>query len=128
MEYMTHTILVVDDDESILEVVQLVLESEGYSVQTCTTGACLSDLEAHRPHLILLDVLLAGEDGRVLCQHLKSNEQTRTIPVILLSAQSYKAINGCGADDYLEKPFDVDRLLTVVHYHLTTQHINPGNG
>lgn len=122
-------ILVVDDDESIVEVVQLVLESEGYSVQTNTDGNLLPLLKKARPDLILLDMLLSGVDGRNICKKLKSDRETVHIPVIMLSAHSEtnKAADASGADDYLEKPFDVDALIAIVERHLasTSPEIRP---
>ncbi|TMC16683.1 MAG: response regulator, partial [Chloroflexi bacterium] len=113
---MMKKILVVDDDESILEVVQIALESEGYHVQTITNSRGLQKLTNDRPDLILLDMILGGEDGRILCQRLKSNEETRLIPVIILSAHSDagQVADTSGADDFLEKPFDIDALLDMV--------------
>lgn len=122
-------ILVVDDDESIVEVVQLVLESEGYSVQTNMDGNLLPLLKKARPDLILLDMLLSGVDGRDICKKLKSDHETAHIPVIMLSAHSEtnKAADASGADDYLEKPFDVDALIAIVERHLasTSPEIRP---
>jgi two-component system alkaline phosphatase synthesis response regulator PhoP len=118
---MGYRILVVDDDEGIIEVVQIVLESEGYEVQTSMNGDFLQHLPEHLPDLILLDVLLSGNDGRVICKSLKSNSITRHIPVIMLSAHSdaSKVADGSGADDFLEKPFDVDVLIAMVAKHLS---------
>lgn len=120
---MGHRILVVDDDEGIVEVVQIVLESEGYEVDTCMNGEGLQHLTADNlPDLILLDVLLAGDDGRDICRSLKKNELTKNIPVIMLSAHSdaSKVADVGGADDFLEKPFDVDVLIDIVAKHLTS--------
>ena len=113
-------IVVVDDDEGILEVVQIVLEGEGYRVQTCQNGACLYYYALQLPDLILLDVLLSGEDGRALCKKLKSDKRTAHIPVIMLSAHSdaNKIANVSGADAFLEKPFDVDALIDLVEHYL----------
>ncbi len=117
---MGHHILVVDDDEGIVEVIQIVLEGEGYTVRTATNGDCLQDLADNLPNLILLDVLLSGDDGRDICKSLKRNEATRHVPVIMLSAHSdaSKVADAGGADDFLEKPFDVDRLIEIVAQHL----------
>src|SRR5947209_7634116 len=118
---MAKKIWVVDDDESILEVLQIVLESAGYEVQTSLNGESLLHLGNQRlPDLVLLDVLLSGADGREICKNLKSRENTRHIPVILLSAHSdaSKASNGSGANAFLAKPFDVDALIKVVEEHL----------
>ena len=121
---MAKLILVVDDDESILEVVQIVLESEGYDVQTATNSAFLQQLASQPvlPDLILLDVLLSGEDGRDISQQLKANPQLQHIPVIMLSAHSEasKMADIGGADAFLEKPFDVDVLLDTVQRYISS--------
>jgi CheY-like chemotaxis protein len=118
---MTKKIWVIDDDESILEVVQIVLEGEGYNVQVSLNGESLQHLEdEYLPNLILLDVLLSGTDGSKICKGLKSSEKTKHIPVILLSAHSdtNKAASGSGADAFLAKPFDVDVLIEMVEKYL----------
>ncbi len=109
-------ILVVDDDASILEMVQLVLEGEGYEVQTSLDGACFQQMHTDLPNLIILDILLSGEDGRELCQQLKSDEKTRHIPVIFFSAHfSARDITAkSGADAFLPKPFHLDELIGLV--------------
>jgi DNA-binding response OmpR family regulator len=119
---MRKKILVVDDDESIAEVVQIVLEGEGYQVSTNMDGENLHFLQGNVPDLILLDVLLAGIDGRDICRSLKSNLLTQHIPVIMLSAHSdaSKVADMSGADDFLEKPFDVDALIGIVAKHLSS--------
>ncbi|GCE26803.1 hypothetical protein KDA_22870 [Dictyobacter alpinus] len=118
---MGHHILVVDDDEGIVEVIQIVLEGEGYIVRTATNKNDLLDLASNLPDLILLDVLLSGDDGRDICKSLKSDQATRHIPVIMLSAHSdaSKVADAGGADDFLEKPFDVDALIDTVARHLS---------
>ncbi len=119
---MGKKILVVDDDEGIVEVVQIVLEGEGYQVHTSMDGERLKHLGQDEPDLILLDVLLSGIDGRDICKSLKSNEATRHIPIIMLSAHSdaSKVADSGGADDFLEKPFDVDVLIDIVAKHLSS--------
>jgi CheY-like chemotaxis protein len=124
---MGHHILVVDDDEGIVEVIQIVLEGEGYAVRTATNSTDLHDLTDNLPDLILLDVLLSGDDGRDICKSLKSNEMTKDIPVIMLSAHSdaSKVADAGGADGFLEKPFDVDKLIEIVAKHLaSSQQLN----
>lgn len=118
---MDKKILVVDDDEGIVEVVQVVLEGEGYDVRTSLNGDCFTQIENDLPDLILLDILLSGEDGREICKRLKQNPLTATIPIIILSAHSdtSKLADGSGADGFLEKPFDVDTLIELVDHHLT---------
>ena len=123
---MEKKILVVDDDEGIVEVVRLVLEGEGYQVQTSMSGNDFPHFNDELPDLILLDVLLLGTDGRVLCKRLKSNKETAHIPVIMLSAHSEagKIADAGGANDFLEKPFDVDELIAIVEKYLAPEAIS----
>lgn len=109
-------ILVVDDNPAILDVVQTILIGEGYRVQTSLNGACLQRMESDLPDLILLDVLLQGEDGRELCLQLKGREQTRHIPVILFSAHvtAKSTTEAFGVDDFLAKPFRRRELLDII--------------
>src|SRR5258708_20145820 len=85
---MKKKILVIDDCEAILDVVKITLEMEGYEVSTNLTGACFQQIEHDPPDLILLDVLLSGEDGGEIGQRLKTEEQTRHIPGTPLSAHA----------------------------------------
>ena len=125
---MAKKILVVDDDESITEVIQIVLEGEGYDIEISLDGGCIPDFPSSLPDLILLDILLQSKDGRKICQQLKSNPKTSYIPVIVLSAHSdgSQVAADCGADDFIEKPFDVDVLISTVEKHLP-QNVEPAN-
>lgn len=110
-------ILVIDDDAAILEVIKIILEENNYSVTTATNGSILKNLNSHRqPDLILLDVLLSGEDGRDIVGSLKSRKATRDIPIVMISAHpsAYEGSLHAGADDFISKPFDIDHLLKVV--------------
>jgi CheY-like chemotaxis protein len=118
---MKKRILVVDDSEAILDVVKMILEMADCEVSTSLTGACFQHMEHNLPDLILLDVLLSGEDGSEICHRLKSNEQTRHIPVILLSAHAglWETARKCGADDFLVKPFLLTELRDIVKKYLS---------
>lgn len=118
---MTKKILVVDDDASILDAVSLILEEAGYSVQTVFKGdETYKRIAAFRPHLILLDVLMSGNDGRHICRNLKADAHTRHIPIVMISAHptAKEGALECGADDFLAKPFEIDDLLFIVEKHL----------
>lgn len=117
---MAKKILVVDDDESITEVIQIVLEGEGYEVEISLDGSCIPTFPGGQPDLILLDILLQSNDGRRLCEQLKSDPKTAPIPVVVLSAHSdgSQAASESGADGFLEKPFDVDVLVSTVEEYL----------
>ena len=119
MQQAAKKILVVDDDPDILDALQSLLEFAGYEVKTTEKGEYaenLRDTNGGLPNVIILDVLLSGKDGRLICQKLKSREETKHIPIIMISAhpnarQSVKAV---GADDFVAKPFDADELLAIV--------------
>jgi DNA-binding response OmpR family regulator len=114
-------ILVVDDEQDILEFLQAILEEEGYEVTTSDKGDYLEHIPlGRRPHLLLVDVLLSGKDGREIVKLLKNKEETKTIPIILFSAHASAehTARQAGADDFLSKPFDLDILLAKVAHHL----------
>jgi len=116
-------ILVVDDDPDILDALQMTLEDAGYSVTTTEKGEYaenLRDTNGNLPHLIILDVLLSGRDGRTICQRLKRQENTKHIPIIMISAHpnARQSVKDVGADDFLAKPFDIDELLAMVAQYL----------
>jgi DNA-binding response OmpR family regulator len=110
-------ILVVDDDESILDAVSMILEDSGYKVGTLLKGGeTYSKVEKFKPDLILLDVLISGNDGRHICKNLKQDLKTKNIPIVMISAHP-SAKHGskeCGAEDFLSKPFESSELLIKV--------------
>lgn len=112
-------ILVIDDDKDILDAITFVLESDGYSVTTSEKGDYAENLifQQHLPDLIILDVLLSGKDGRVICKKLKSQKETKSIPIIMVSAHpnAEKTVKEAGADSFLAKPFDIESLLENIH-------------
>lgn len=113
-------ILVVDDDPGILESTQLLLEFEGYEVDTASCGDSLYKLDNNLPDLILLDIWLSGENGGDIAKVLKSKSLTKNIPIILFSANRDIEIiqQTCGADDCIAKPFQFEDLLTKLRKHL----------
>ncbi|MDO8551488.1 MAG: response regulator transcription factor [bacterium] len=111
---MNKKILIVDDDEAIVEALKLTTEMEGYRVKTASKAEEVFPMVCEFcPDLVILDILLDGEDGRIVCQSLKSNLQTQNIPVIMISAHPTmaKTVEDYGADDFLPKPFDINDLL-----------------
>jgi DNA-binding response OmpR family regulator len=119
---MRKTILVVDDEKDILEMLRYNLEKEGYTVQTARDGKDALDQARTIPHLILLDVMMPEMDGWEVCKHLKRNPKTSTIPVIFLTAKGteFDEVLGLelGADDYVVKPIAVRTLLARVRSSL----------
>lgn len=118
---MNESILVIDDDPTIRSLLQDLLCEEGYIVRTSASStSLLQHVQRSQPDLIVLDVLLGEEDGRVLCRQLKMNALTKNIPVILFSAYItwHEALGESCADDFLAKPFIGEKLLEVVRKHL----------
>lgn len=121
MQNAPKRILVVDDEPDILEFLQVILEEEGYTVVTSDKGEYLEQLHnGGLPHLILLDVLLSGKDGREIVKYLKTQQETRHIPVIMISAHpsAEETARQAGADDFLAKPFNIDVLLEKIAHQL----------
>jgi DNA-binding response OmpR family regulator len=116
-------ILVVDDDSDILSVMETLLTMKGFEVKGIANGGYIFPvIGTFKPDIILLDVLISGQDGRTICKKLKSNNETRLIPVIMFSAHpgAAAAIAEYGADDFIAKPFDVANLLQKVNYQLVS--------
>lgn len=117
---MARTVLVVDDDAAILEVIGIVLEAEGYTVAVDLGTHVLQEVERLRPDLLLLDIWMSGVDGRQIAKGLKGQGKTKQLPIILMSAHSNaaSAVQETGAEDFLEKPFDLDELVRLVRRYV----------
>lgn len=114
---MNKKIAVVDDDEGILEAFDVLLSEKGYQVQSSSNAKILFDFTKDTlPDLIVLDVLLSGVDGRDICRKLKSQEETKNIPIIMISAHpgAGKTMKEVGADDFIPKPFEIDELFNKI--------------
>ena len=110
------TILVVDDDPNIAQLVKLYLEKEGYEVNVETRGDdAVAAFQKNPPSLMLLDIMLPGMDGWQVCRAIR---QTSSIPIIMLSAkdETFDKVLGLelGADDYITKPFEGKELVARV--------------
>ena len=109
-------ILVVDDEESILELLNYNLSKHGYRVTGVTTGeGALAAANSEVPDLVLLDLMLPGVDGLEVCKALKANPKTAHVPIVMLTARGEEVdiVTGLelGADDYVTKPFSPRVLL-----------------
>lgn len=113
------TILFVEDEKDLLELVKFNLERRGYQVLTCSDGeTAIESAQRHAPDLIILDLLLPKKSGREVAAALKADPTTRPIPIIMLTALSsdMDVLMGfqIGADDYVPKPFSIEVLLARV--------------
>jgi two-component system alkaline phosphatase synthesis response regulator PhoP len=109
------TVLAVDDEEHILELIRYNLENGGYKVLTAKTGEeALDILEKEKVDMALLDLMLPGIDGIEILKRIRTNVKYKKLPVIILTAKSdeFSKVIGLelGADDYLAKPFGVHEL------------------
>jgi PAS domain S-box-containing protein len=112
-------VLVVEDEDEIQEFVKVVLEMEGYEVLQAWSGLeAISAVERERPDVVLLDISMAGISGIDVCREIRHREETRRIPIFMLSARTgeedRKASFDAGADGFIRKPFTPDELLGAV--------------
>jgi two-component system response regulator MtrA len=113
-------ILVIDDDNALREMVGIVLENAGYQSVFCADGAHALPIFNHeQPDLVLLDVMLPGEDGVSVCRKIR---QDSGVPIIMLTArgETEDVVQGleAGADDYVVKPFQPNELIARVKARL----------
>ena len=112
-----YKLFIIDNSIQLLEVMKRILERSGYKVMTMNIlNGIYEEINKFKPDLLILDVQLAGEDGRDICRKLKMNFQTKYLPVILFSAfpKALEEYKTCFADDFLEKPFDIKTLVTKI--------------
>jgi two-component system alkaline phosphatase synthesis response regulator PhoP len=110
------TILVVDDEKDLVDLIAYNLQRNGYNVLTATSGDAALELAARAvPHLVVLDLMLPGLSGTEVARRLKGDAKTAHIPIIMLTAKSEETdvVVGLtlGADDYVTKPFSMKILL-----------------
>jgi signal transduction histidine kinase len=127
-----YNILIVDDTLHSLELLGRILEAQGYRVRPAPNGRlALKSVSARLPDLILLDVKMPEMDGYEVCRRLKSNEKSRNVPVIFISAhgEMAKKVEGfkAGGVDFITKPFEREEVLARVdiqlHLHELTEHL-----
>jgi two-component system alkaline phosphatase synthesis response regulator PhoP len=115
---MSKTILIVDDEADILEMLKYNLEKEGYAVLTSRNGKNALGQVRHNPDLVLLDVMMPEMDGWEVCRRLKREPRTASLPVLFLTAKGSEVdeVVGLelGADDYIVKPISVRKLIARV--------------
>jgi DNA-binding response OmpR family regulator len=113
------TILVIDDEKDLIELVRYNLEKEGFDVIAASDGKSgLEIAQRHKADLILLDVMMPGMDGLEVCRRLRADERTSRVPTIMLTSRATEAdrIVGLemGSDDYVTKPFSPRELVARV--------------
>jgi DNA-binding response OmpR family regulator len=110
---MSKRVLVVDDDPAILEVIQIVLEDEGYTVYT-DDGFNRSDYRRSPVDLVLLDIWMRGIDGRMIAKQLKGAGHPAKVILMSAHGDAERAVDETGADGFMAKPFELDELVAMV--------------
>jgi two-component system, OmpR family, alkaline phosphatase synthesis response regulator PhoP len=114
-------VLICEDDEGIIELAEIVLEEAGYNVVTEMNSQNIYNvIERVKPDLLLVDLWLPGISGDVITRHLKEQESTKNLIIIVMSANkdTEKIAHDAGADAFLAKPFDIAALEAIVTKYL----------
>ena len=122
---MSKLILIVEDDPKSLKLTRDLLQVSGYETIEATDGKQGVELaKAKKPDLILMDIMMPKMDGYNACHAIKADEATRRIPVVMLTAVGYELneelAKRLGANGYITKPFDHQKLLDVISQFLPT--------
>jgi len=118
-------ILVIDDEPAVTAIIDEILQDAGYEV-TCLNGSqfWMDVFNEFQPDLILLDIMMPGEDGYAVCSQLKADPSTASVPVIFLTGKGANDDGGrgfrSGAEMFIKKPFSCDRLLGIVDIVLSS--------
>lgn len=113
-------ILIADDDPAIIDALEFMLTEAGYAVDTTIDGSTIAKMFDDKPDLLILDIWMSGMNGSDICKALKAQSQTQRIPIIMVSANkdTRDIAHNAGADDFLEKPFEMKDLLNKVKKYL----------
>lgn len=119
---MAKKILTVEDDPNVLDVIRLILISEGYDVKTSDGRDIYNVINNWQPDVILMDIGLGDLDGRDICRNIRANSQTSHVNIILMSAQlaGKDIITEHHANAFMSKPFEIDSLMD----HIEKQIVN----
>ena len=125
---MRERILLVEDEQSILEIMQKVLESHGYRVNFLTRGAkALEFIAVELPDLVVLDMLLPDKNGDQICHEIKSNPTLKNIPVLMTTGfpqediEANATVEYLRPNAYLRKPFTIEDLMAKIRELLSYQ-------
>ena len=114
---MSNKVLVCDDEQEILDILQLILEDEGFKVVAVQNSLDVQNvIELEQPELLLIDLWMPALSGDQVITALRANERFKALPVIVISASSdgRQIAFAAGADDFIAKPFDLDSMITSV--------------
>lgn len=109
-------IFIADDDADIIDILKLMLQTQGYQVEATTKATDILDHSGEKPDLIILDLWMSGTDGRDIFTQLRQKDHTKHIPVVFMSANSRlkEIASEYQVDDFIEKPFDMNFMLNKI--------------
>ncbi len=119
-----YTILIVDDEADLLEIIDFKLKAEGFETLLSLNGEQVWEIITQfKPDIVLLDLHMQGVDGGDICKQIKTDPATCSIPVLIFSANdNVKAIQeDCGADGFITKPFEDNILIKTIHRFLPSE-------
>ncbi len=130
---MAYKILVVDDEPTIVRLMEFILARQGHEMIVAVNGEeALEKIKTHQPDLVLLDIMMPRIDGYEVAQRVRADPQTASLPIIMLSAkaQDEDIRRGVevGVDEYVTKPFTPDHLVHVVTEYLSRIHAKNETG
>jgi DNA-binding response OmpR family regulator len=116
-------VLIVDDESSMVSVLQRHVSNAGYEFSSATNGQeALDRIETDDPDLVLLDLMMPGMNGFETCRRIRENEKTKKLPVLIITALRSEAdsasATACGANEFIVKPIDGPLLAKRLRYHL----------
>lgn len=117
MNMVKKKIMVVDDEESLTELVKAILEQEDYEVTVASNGEeCLEKLKTVKPDLVLLDMMMPGMSGREVCERIRGNPETKDLKIAFITVAKFSetgkdTLSKMNVLDYITKPFDNDDLV-----------------
>lgn len=117
---MNRTILVIEQDENIQEIVAIILADQGFTVKLIKPSkGALKTIQEVKPCAILLDIIQVTEDGTELCRMIRETEELKQIPIIVLSTHPHaETVKDVCADEVVLKPFNIDELIAAVEKQL----------
>ena len=117
---MAKTILVVDDEPDILKTVSVILKHAGFNVLTAVDGNdCLKRLEKNKADLILLDIMMPGTPSKEIVKRIKNTKIAFLTAVQMSEAEKEQLLSSKNIVGYIQKPFDLEELVTKVKYYLS---------
>jgi two-component system phosphate regulon response regulator PhoB len=118
---ISKTILIIDDDETMKEGLNVLFEDEGYTVYNLASGENIQSwLTHHDPDLIIVDYLMPGPNGAEITRELRRTKKSEHLPIIMMAATSSYSVDGysAGINTFLTKPFEMNELLHTVRHFL----------